>query len=82
MNFDLSIHRMALREAQTLGVAQVLIARKRQELNLKLLREQVLQGEQPTGANVDNALRDMDARSKQDAQPPDSETGTVVDKTA
>lgn len=79
MNLDLSIHRMAIREAETLGVAQVLVAKKRQDLEMKLLRERVLKGEQPTGANVDDTLKDMDAQSKQRA---DSETGTVVDKTA
>ena len=41
MNADLSIHRMAFREAETLGLAQVLVAKKRQELELRLLRERV-----------------------------------------
>lgn len=80
MNLDLSIHRMAIREAETLGIAQVLIARKRQELHLKLLREQVLKGESPNGADIDNALRGMDAESKLLAADP--EAGTIVDKTA
>jgi len=79
MNRDVSIHRMAVREAETLGVAQVLIARKRQELELQLLREQVLKGE-PTGANIDNALADMEAQSKLRAAA--SEAGAVVDKSA
>lgn len=80
MNQDLSIHRMAVREAETLSVAQALIARKRQELDLKLLREQVVKGEQPSGADIDNALRDMEAQSK--LRAPDPQTGEVVDKTA
>lgn len=80
MNQDLSIHRMAVREAETLSVAQALIARKRQELDLKLLREQVVKGEQPSGADIDNALRDMEAQSK--LRAPDPRTGEVVDKTA
>jgi hypothetical protein len=80
MNQDLSIHRMAVREADTLSVAQALIARKRQELDLKLLREQVIKGEQPSGASIDNALKDMEAQSKLRAREP--ETGEVVDKTA
>lgn len=79
MNLDVSIHRMAVREAETLGVAQVLIAKKRQELELQLLREQVLKGERPAG-NVDDALRDMEAQSRQ--RTPDPQTGAVVDKTA
>lgn len=80
MNLDLSIHRMAVREAETLGVAQVLIAKKRQDFELKLLREQVLKGEQPNGADIDNALKDMEAQSI--LRAPDPETGEVVDKTA
>ena len=82
MNLDVSIYRMAIREAETLGVAQALVAKKRQELELQLLREQVLKGEKPTGANVEDALKDMDARSRQGALPPEPETGTVVDKPA
>ncbi|MDP1732698.1 MAG: hypothetical protein Q8L54_16290 [Devosia sp.] len=84
MNLDLSIHRMAVREAETLGVAQALVARKRQQLDLKLLREQVLKGEQPTGADVDGALKDMDARSRQNAREPApaGDSGGLVDKTA
>jgi hypothetical protein len=82
MNLDLSIHRMAVREAETLGVAQALIARKRQELDLRLQREQVLKGEAANGASLDNALRDMDEQSKQSVRPPDPATGVVVDKRA
>ena len=44
MNLDVSIYRMAIREAETLGVAQALVAKKRQELELQLLRELVLMG--------------------------------------
>jgi hypothetical protein len=82
MNLDLSIHRMAAREAETLGVAQLLIAKKRQELDLKLLREQVLEGQQPTGANIESALRDMEAESKQAARATEAGAGSVVDRTA
>lgn len=82
MNLDVSIHRMAVREADTLGVAQVLVAKKRQELELRFLREQVLKGESANGANIDNALRDMELQSRQDGRPPDADAGAVVDKTA
>jgi hypothetical protein len=82
MNLDLSIHRMAVREAETLGVAQVLIAKKRQELDLKLLREQVLKGAQPNGANIDSTLKDMDAQSRHSVHAPDPEIGVLVDKSA
>lgn len=80
MNLDVSIHRMAVREAETLSVAQALIARKRQELDLRLQREQVSKRDGTAGANLDNALREMDERSKLLALDP--ETGAIVDKTA
>ena len=81
MNLDVSIHRMAVREAETIGAAQVLVARKRQELELRLLREQVLKGEQPSGAAIDNMLSDMEAESRQ-AAAPEAGVGAHVDKTA
>jgi hypothetical protein len=80
MNLDVSIHRMAIREAETLGIAQTVVARKRQELELRLLREKVLKGEHPNGADFDDALAEMDAESK--AARPDAGTGAFVDKTA
>lgn len=82
MNIDHSIHRMAIREAETLGLAQVLIARKRQELDLRLLREQVLKNEAATGANIDATLQDMDAESRAGTREPVDDTGVLVDKTA
>lgn len=63
MNADLSIHRMAFREADTLGVAQLLIARKRQELELRMLREQVAGGEESAQTLLDTALQKMDEDS-------------------
>lgn len=80
MNLDLSIHRMAVREAETLTMAQVLVAKKRQELEQRLLREQVLKGEQPSGASLEQSLREM-----QDESPratPEPETGVLVDRSA
>lgn len=82
MNIDQSIHRMALRETESLGVAQLLVARKRQELDLRLLREQVQKGEAATGANLDDALRRMDEESEARSAAPADETGVLVDKTA
>ena len=84
MNADLSIHRMAFREAETLGLAQALVAKKRQELELRQLRERVLQGASGSGASLDAALQRMDAQSEAVAREPDpgADTGTVVDKTA
>ena len=55
MNADLAIHRMALREAKSLAVAQVLVAKKRIELELKLVRNE---------PNVDAVLQRMDEESR------------------
>ncbi|HEV7275602.1 MAG TPA: hypothetical protein VGN80_04895 [Devosiaceae bacterium] len=82
MNIDQSIHRMALRETESLGVAQLLVARKRQELDLRLLREQVQKGEATTGANVDDALRRMDEESQAQSEALVDDAGVLVDKTA
>ncbi len=80
MNADLSIHRMAFREAETLGLAQALVAKKRQELELRVLRERVLQGTSPTGASIDSALRRMEDESAQ-SQTGDG-AGLRIDKIA
>lgn len=85
MNIDLSIHRMAFREGETLGMAQLLVARKRQELQIKIAERQVAKGAEPAGATLEHALKDMEERSK-DAQrelPPHSDdSGILVNKTA
>lgn len=85
MNLDLSIHRMAFREAETLGMAQMLIARKRQELELKVARETVTRGTEAAGATLDHALKDMEersARSQHEAPPRSDDSGGLVNKTA
>ncbi len=64
MNADLSIHRMAFREAESMGVAQALVARKRQELELRLQREKVLEGASGAEANLDAALKRMEEESE------------------
>ena len=56
MNVDLAIHRMAFKESRSLAVAQVLVAKKRVELELKLGREQ---------PNVDAVLLRMEEASRQ-----------------
>lgn len=83
MNVDLSIFRMASRETEYLSVAQVLVARKRQEMELRLAREQVAKGEGANGASIETTLRNMQQESElsQPAPPPDL-SGIVVDKTA
>jgi hypothetical protein len=82
MNIDLSIHRLAYGEADTLGVAQALVARKRQELDLRLLREQVQKDEATTGASIDKAIKDMEAHSAKRRHDPADDTGALIDKTA
>ena len=83
MNVDLSIYRMAYREAESMGVAMALIAKKRQDFELRLLREQVQQGDATAGASIDTALHDMDAASRQVTRAlGDDGAGAQVDKTA
>ena len=41
MNLDTSIYRMAFREADSLGVAQVLVAKKRADLEHQMLLKQI-----------------------------------------
>lgn len=79
MNPDVSIHRMAIREAETLGIVQAVVAKKRQELEQRLLREKVQKGERPGGAGLDQALGEMAAENRQPAEPG---SGTHIDKTA
>lgn len=85
MNIDLSIHRMAFREAETLGMAQMLVARKRQELELRVARETVTKAAEASGATLEQALKDMHERSEEarrDPLPPGDDFGVLVNKTA
>ena len=66
MNADLAIHRMALRETQSLAVAQVLVATKRVELELMLVRDQ---------PSVDAAVRRIDDESRR-------ASGVMLDRVA
>jgi len=75
---------MAFHESESLGMAQMLVAKKRQELVLRVARETVTKGTEATNATLDNALRDMQDRSqdlRRDA-PPGDDTGVLVNKTA
>jgi predicted HAD superfamily phosphohydrolase YqeG len=65
MNLALTIHRMAFREASTLGVAQVLVAQKRAELEHELTLQQANEGRKPTGAVIERAINDMQLESDQ-----------------
>lgn len=73
MNLDSSIYRMAFREADTLGVAQVLIAKKRGDLELQMMLKEVNQGSAANGADLERALGDMKRRS-------DDLVGRIIDK--
>jgi hypothetical protein len=66
VNADLAIHRMALRETESLAVAQVLVATKRVELELMLVRDQ---------PSVDAAVRRMDDESRR-------ASGVMLDRVA
>jgi hypothetical protein len=79
MNLDLTIHRMAFREARTLGVAQVLVAQKRADLQHDLTLKQANEGQAPAQSDVEQLVADMDAASKQRAKAAGEHT---VDKTA
>lgn len=75
MNLDTSIYRMAFREADTLGVAQVLVAKKRADLEHQMLLKQINKGSASTGADLERALTDMEQRS-------DEFVGRIIDRTA
>lgn len=75
MNLDSSIYRMAFREADSLGVAQVLVAKKRADLEHQMLLKQVNEGTRTTGADLERTLGDMERRS-------DEFVGRIIDKTA
>lgn len=59
MNLDLTIHRMAFREARSLGVAQVLVAQKRAEFDNKLTLEQANAGRAASQGQLERMLADM-----------------------
>ena len=65
MNLNLTIHRMAFREAPTLGVAQVLVAQKRAALEHELILERANEGTPPTCVAVERAVADMQVESDQ-----------------
>jgi len=75
LNLDTSIYRMAFREADTLEVAQVLVARKRADFERQLLLKQVNEGSAGNGADLERALTDMERKS-------DELVGRIVDRLA
>lgn len=75
MNLDSTIYRMAFREADSLGVAQALIAKKRGDLEQQMLAKQVDATESQKGADLERTLSDMVRRS-------DEYVGRLVDRYA
>lgn len=75
MNLDSTIYRMAFREADSLGVAQALIAKKRGDLEQQMLAKQVNASESQKGADLERTLSDMVRRS-------DEYVGRLVDRYA
>ena len=65
MNLDLSIQRMAFREAPTLAEAQVLVVKKRADLEHELTLRQANEGKAPTRSVVEQTVADMEAASDQ-----------------
>lgn len=75
MSLDTSIYRMAFREADSLGVAQVLVAKKRADLEQQMLLKRVNEGSLGTGVDLERTLGDMERAS-------DAFVGRIVDRTA
>jgi hypothetical protein len=66
MNLDLTMHRMALREAPTLGVAQVLVAQKRAQLANELTQRRADEGVSPTpNVVLERTVSEMQELSEQ-----------------
>lgn len=63
MNLDLTIHRIVAQETESLLLRQVLIARKRAELDLEMARTSVEESGESAGAGLDRALRDLEDKS-------------------
>lgn len=63
MNIDLTIHRMAVQETDSLLLRQVLIARKRAELDLELAKTSVEESGDPAGAGLESALKNLEDKS-------------------
>lgn len=63
MNLDLTIHRIVAQETDSLLLRQVLIARKRAELDLELAKTSVAESSDPAGAGLERALKDLEDKS-------------------
>lgn len=68
MNLNLSIYRMAFREAPSLGEAQLLVAKKHADLERQLLLDQVNEGRAPSNRVIENTVASMEMVSDQRLQ--------------
>lgn len=85
MNVDLSIYKLAYREADTLGLAQALIARRQNEVSLKVveLRAEAAQPVPDADGGMSLLEKAFEAiQSSAEQAQPDDGTGAMVDKTA
>lgn len=78
MSFDAAIYRMAARETDSLMVAQVLVAKKRSELETRLVLKTIEEGAPTTGADLERSLGDMNRESEERARI----IGRHIDRTA
>jgi hypothetical protein len=83
VNLDIAIHRLALSQSSTLGGAQVLLAKLRNDVQLKALRDAQNQPDDATPAYSDT-ISDAFASVAQDAKPLalTPEAGAMIDKLA
>ncbi len=78
MSFDASIYRMAARETDSLLVTQVLVAKKRSELETRVVLKTIEDGAPATGADLERSLGDMNRESEERARI----IGRHIDRTA
>ena len=63
MNLDLTIHRIVAQETESLLMRQVLIARKRAELDLEIAKTSVEESADSAGAGLERALKNLEDKS-------------------
>ena len=78
MSIDASIYRMAARETDSLLVTQVLVAKKRGELETRTVLKAIENGAPSTGADLERSLGDMNRESEERARI----IGRHIDRTA
>jgi hypothetical protein len=82
VNYDIAIHRLALSQSRTLGSAQLMVAKLRNDVELQELRSSGLQPDQKlTNADgIADAFSAVAAQSRPRAITP--EAGNLIDKLA